>query len=161
MLDGLLDVEALFDTVERSAFRLEPLPRTGPPVDARDLAQDLAQDLVLHLPWFDAVRRAVDAGRVVQRVRIVDRPPTPYQRFELSLAPFQAEAGEEVRFLSAPVARDLSLPPLDFWLLDDRRVVTLDDLGAQVISEPAVVLRMRRYRDVAWRHAVPFDRVAD
>lgn len=150
MLDGLLDVDALFETVERSAFRLEPLPRTGPPVDP-----------VLQLPWFEAVRRAVDAGRVVQRVRVVDRPPTPYQRFELSLAPFHAQAGEEVRFLSAPVARDLSLPPLDFWLLDERRVVTLDDAGAQVTDDPAVVQRMRGYRDVAWRHAVPFDRFAD
>jgi hypothetical protein len=157
MLDGLVDVDALFATVERSAFRLEPLPRTGPPVDARFLAQDL----VLHLPWFDPVRRAVDAGRVVQRVRVVDQPPTPYQRYELSLAPFHAEAGEELRFLSAPAARDLSLPPLDFWLLDDQRVVTLDDAGAQVITDPAVVQRMRRYRDVAWRHAVPFERFAD
>jgi hypothetical protein len=146
----MLDMDALFETVERSAFRLEPLPRTGPPVDP-----------VLHLPWFDAVRRAVDAGRVVQRVRVVDRPPTPYQRFELSLTPFHAQAGEEVRFLTAPVARDLSLPPVDFWLLDDRRVVTLDDAGAQVTADPAVVQRMRRYREVAWRHAVPFDRFAD
>jgi hypothetical protein len=153
----MLDVAALFETVERSAFRLEPVPPTGPPIDARDPADDL----VVQLPWFDAVRRAVDAGRVVQRVRVVDRPPTPYQRFELSLAPFHAEAGEEVRFLSAPVARDLSLPPLDFWLLDERRVVTLDDTGAQVTHDPAVVQRMRRYREVAWRHAVPFDRFAD
>jgi hypothetical protein len=153
----MLDLDALFDTVERSAFRLEPLPRTGQPLDA----QHLARNLGLHLPWFDAVRRAVDAGRVVRRVRIVDRPPTAYQRFELSLAPFHAEAGEEVRFLTAPAAGELSLPLLDFWLLDDRRVVTLDDAGAQVTADPAVVLRMRRYRDVAWRHAVPFDRFAD
>ncbi len=153
----MLDLDALFDTVERSAFRFEPLPRTGQPVDAQFLADGLA----LHLPWFDAVRRAVDAGREVRRVRVVDQPPTPYQRFELSLAPFHAEAGEEVRFLSAPAARDLSLPPLDFWLLDDRRAVTLDDAGPQVTADPAVVLRMRRYRDLAWRHAVPFDRFAD
>jgi len=154
----MLDVAALFATVERSAFRLEPLPRTGPPVEAGNLAQDL----VLDLPWFDAVRRAVDTGRVVRRVRVLDRPATPYQRFELSLAPYHAQAGEEVRFLAAPVAEELGLPPFDFWLLDDHRVVvTLDDLGAQVISDPAVVRRMRRYRDVAWEHAVPFDRFAD
>src|SRR5690348_3819806 len=66
----MLDVDALFDTVERSAFRLEPLPRTGQPIDARYLADGLA----MHVPWFDAVRRAVGAGRAVRRVRVVDRP---------------------------------------------------------------------------------------
>jgi hypothetical protein len=39
--------------------------------------------------------------------------------------------------------------------------VTLDDAGPQVTADPAVVQRMRRFRDVAWRHAVPFDRFAD
>ena len=150
----MLDLDALFDTVERSAFRLEPVARTGRPVDATDLATDL----VWHLPWFDAIRRAVDAGRLVQRVRVVDRPPTPYQRFELSLAPFHEQAGEELRILATAVARDLSLPPVDFWLLDDRRVVTMDDAGAQVTADPPVVRRMRRYRDLAWSRAVPYGR---
>jgi len=149
----MLDLDALFDTVEQSAFRLEPVARTGRPVDASDLAWGL--------PWFEAIRRAVDAGRTVQRVRVMDRPPTPYQRFELSLAPFHEQAGEELRILAASAARDLSLPPVDFWLLDDRRVVTLDDAGAQVTTDPPVVRRMRRYRDLAWRHGVPFARFLD
>jgi hypothetical protein len=149
----MLDLDALFDTVEQSAFRLEPVARTGRPVDASDLAWGL--------PWFEAIRRAVDAGRTVQRVRVMDQPPTPYQRFELSLAPFHEQAGEELRILATSAARDLSLPPVDFWLLDDRRVVTLDDAGAQVTTDPLVVRRMRRYRDLAWRHGVPFARFLD
>jgi hypothetical protein len=150
----MLDLDALFDTVARSAFRLETLPLTGQPVDAQDLAW--------HLPWFGPIRRAVDGGRVVQRVRVIDRPPTPYQRFELSLAPFHEDAGEDLRILGAPAARELGLPPLNFWLLDDQRVVSLeigDDGtfgGSQVTADRAVLNRMRRLRDLAWRHATPY-----
>jgi hypothetical protein len=153
----MLDLDALFDTVEQSAFRLEPIPRTGRPGQATDLALDLGW----HLPWFDAIRRAVDAGRVVQRVRVMDQPPTRYQRFELSLGPFHEQAGEDLRILAASTAHRLDLPPVDFWLLDNRRVVTLDDAGAQVTTAAAVVRRMRGYRELAWQHAVPFARFLD
>ncbi len=150
----MLDLDAVLDTVERSAFRLETLPLAGQPIDAQDLAW--------HLPWFDAVRRAVDAGRVIQRVRVVDQPPTPYQRFELSLVPFHVDAGEDLRILGTPDARALGIPPMNFWLLDDARVVALEigndgTLGDSLLTaDPAVLHRMRRLRDLAWRHAGPY-----
>ena len=39
--------------------------------------------------------------------------------------------------------------------------VSREDNLRDVLAAAAEVQRMRRYRDVAWQHAVPFDRFAD
>lgn len=159
------DLDALFDTFERTAFRLECLGRDAGPAEASAFASFLSgrpHDVAWHQPWLDAIRRAVDAGRLVQRVRVVDQPPTAREYFELTLGPYHLAAGEDLRVLSAPVARTVGIPTLDFWLLDDARVVTLDFdadgalLGSETTTAPAVLRHLRRARDRALEHALPY-----
>jgi hypothetical protein len=148
-----MDLDALLDTVRRSAFRLERVERGEDQADEPTLAW--------HQPWLEAIQRAVAAGRVVRRVRVVDEPPTPFQSLELSLDRYRVAAGEEVRVLPLALARSLEIPPIDFWLLDDERAVsmTFDKAGILVGSEwltgPAEVRRLRTLRDLAWTHAHP------
>jgi hypothetical protein len=159
------DLDALFGTFERTAFRLECLGRDAGPDEASAFASFLSgrpHDLAWHQPWLDAIRRAVDAGRLVQRVRVVDEPPTPYEHFELALGRFHLAAGEDLRVLPAPTARALGIPPIDFWLLDDARVVSMDFdadgafLGSEVTNDPGVLRHLRRVRDRALEHALPY-----
>jgi len=163
----VLDLDALFETFERTAFRLETHGGDAGPGAAGSFASFLSGrpfDLAWHQPWLEATRRVVDSGRTIQRVRVTDDPPTPRQYFELVLTPFHVAAGEDV--LVAPA--QLGLPALDFWLFDDEWAVTLDFdpagalVGSEVTAEPAAIAELRRVRDRACRAAVPYaDYVAD
>jgi hypothetical protein len=153
----VLDLDALFASVERSAFRFEILGR-GP--------HDPTVNLPWHQPELDVIRRVVDAGRTVHRVQVVDEPPTAAQRFERSLTAYHERAGEVVRVLGRPRAVALALPLVDFWLLDDVRVVTLefDELGlpgrTEVSRDPSVAREHRRRWRLAWEagaHVGPSD----
>src|SRR5215470_1382241 len=122
------DFNDIFSSFERSAFRLETLPHYAVPIEAEAFAAFLAgqpYDLSWHQPWLDTMRAAIEAGRTVQRVRVMDRPPTPYQRFELAVTPHNLAIGEDIRILDAAVAATLALPPFDFWLFDEQRAVVM------------------------------------
>ena len=59
-------------------------------------------------------------------------------------------------------AEGLDLPGHDFWLIDSSTVGVLrfadDDvlLGAEIFTDPALVVRYCYWRDVAWHYAIPF-----
>jgi hypothetical protein len=96
----------------------------------------------------------------VQRIRILDTPPTPYQAWEIWVAGFAAQAGEDVRYLTRDHAQDLGVPTdHDWWLLDDSRLVHLlfDDhdrpLGGEVLTDPQIVQDHRAWWDLAAQHA--------
>lgn len=77
------DFNDIFTTFERSAFRLETLPHYAVPIEADAFAVFLAgqpYDLSWHRPWLDTMRGVIEAGRTVQRVRVMDDPPTPERR---------------------------------------------------------------------------------
>jgi hypothetical protein len=100
--------------------------------------------------------RAVAAGRHVQRVLVMDNPPTSYQYFELALAPHSVAAGEDLRLLDAQAARVLTLPAIDFWLLDDERAISGP---AEVVDDWAILEHLRRARDRALGARAPLRRV--
>jgi hypothetical protein len=66
-------------------------------------------------PWPPLVRAATEAGKKIQRVRVVTAPLSDYQRYELVLYPHSASCGEDIRILDDP-SFDFKD---DFWLLDD------------------------------------------
>jgi len=116
------EFDALFDGFQSTAFRWESLP-------AYDVGGAEAERLaawregsprpvqsVRTSPWLARIAATTTAGKRWARVRVVDEPPTDYQRFQLAHAYPEAQAvGDEVRLIRrADVDEDWS----DFWLFD-------------------------------------------
>ncbi|HEY2764204.1 MAG TPA: hypothetical protein VGJ13_09370 [Pseudonocardiaceae bacterium] len=159
----------LFHTFLHSARRLETRDHYRDPEEDQALARYLAgnpedPDYVASRDyWLDGtIRAAVDAGRRFARVRVVPELLTPYLRFGLYHCAFNVDAGEDIRYLTRDRANALDLPSHDFWLFDDERLAllwfTADDrlLGAQIVTEPALVGQHVRWLDLAETHATPY-----
>lgn len=119
--------------------------------------------------WAAMIRRNTDAGLRYARVRVVDEPPTGYQRWMMSLAPWFAAAGEQIDHLSRPVLQTLPPAPFgaaDWWLLDDAVVATqpFDDAGrrlpGELIDDPEAIAAARLWRHVVTSLALPAPRQA-
>ena len=151
----------LFSTFERSAFRLETRQqylvdeeaelvhaflegRPSPPSAAMD-------------QWLSLIRTNTNAGKRMYRVHILEQPLTGYVRWELSTYPANAAAGEQIFIADRARLKDLRE---DFWLFDDRDLVTLrydEDghwLGVDLRPESDLD-RYRVMRDLALAEAVP------
>jgi hypothetical protein len=128
------EVDALFDGVERSAFRLETHQVYRSQWEDRALeaiAAGTDPDMSYLDTWIHEVLGGRAAGRTYQRVHIVEGPPlTPYMDFEIRWAyPLTTAAGEVVRIIPAPKGR--GFPVWDFWFLDEEKVLKMvyDDEG--------------------------------
>lgn len=163
----LLRGQAFADFVlgyEHTAFRLETRERYNEPEEAEQVRRFLAgePDYAWNEEWAAMMRRRTALGQRMMRVRIVSEPRSDYTRFGLDLARVNVAAGEDIRYLPREQAKDLDLPGHDFWLVDSSRVGILrfgyDDvlLGAEVFTDPAVVVKHCYWCDVAWHYAVPF-----
>lgn len=151
----------LFRSFDHTAFRLEPRDRYNSPGEHEPLRRFLAgekDDLSWNQPWLDLMAEHAANGRIVRRVRVVTVPLTDYSRFGLWCARFANEAGEEIRYL--PRDQAAGLPDFDYWLFDSNRVAQLhfdeDDklLGAEIITDPAVVVELSAAREDAWHRSI-------
>src|SRR5688572_15085767 len=112
----------LFETFERSAFRLETrqiynIPEEmemvqhflrGEPYDDEEYSRD----------WLDLIKTNIAAGKTMQRAKLVRRPFTDYTRWLMTMGvPENIEAGEDYRIVDT-TDRKLDLPDLDYWLFD-------------------------------------------
>lgn len=148
---------------EHTAFRLETRERYNEAEEAEQVRRFLAgePDYAWNEEWAAMMRRRTALGQRMMRVRIVSEPHSDYTRFGLDLARVNAAAGEDIRYLPREQAKNLDLPGCDFWLIDSSRVGILrfaeDDvlLGAEILTDPAVVVRHCHWRDMAWHYAVP------
>jgi hypothetical protein len=163
----LISGQAFADFVlgyEHTAFRLELRQRYNEPEENEYLQRFLAgePDYSWNDEWAAMMRRRTADGQRMERVRIVSAPHGDYTRFMLDLARVNVEAGEDIRYLPRDKATSLDLPDHDFWLIDSTRLGILrfgdDDvlLGAEVFTDPAVVVRHCYFRDVARHYATPF-----
>jgi hypothetical protein len=94
--------------------------------------------------WVTTVRRLRAEGKTFARVRMLTDPLTDYLRWMLEVTPTNIAAGEDIRWISEAGARAAGAPGYDFYLLDDRLLVTLrfDEhgvSGAEVTDDPAIV----------------------
>jgi len=110
--------------------------------------------------WLAMVRSWRADGKTFERVRMLTDPPSDYQRWMLSLTHLNVDAGDDIRWLGEADARRLGAPSEDFYLLDDERVVLMrfgegGVAGAEVTDAPARVEAARRWRTLAWQHAIP------
>lgn len=112
--------------------------------------------------WLRNVRAATDAGKRIERVRIVTLPATEYTRFGIWAAYDTTGAGEDIRYMARDVAQTLDLPNHDYWLFDSRKLARMhfDDADDRLLSIEIVeddheqIVQHNYWRDVAWHHAV-------
>ena len=163
----MTDLMACFDAFERSAVRIETLPAYDVPAEAESL-RAFARGLPLPersartSPWLARIAQTTAAGKTWSRTRVVGRPLTPYERFQLGYGyPPSAAAGEVIRIADRSAHPELAALSGDFWLFDGAfaALMTYDQggayLGSEVTSDPGVIARCRQQAALAARCAVP------
>ncbi|MFJ7245427.1 DUF6879 family protein [Kitasatospora sp. NPDC098652] len=152
----------LFETFERTAFRLETLPLYDVDDEREEFADFLAgKGLASESsdnPW---VRSMTDLGKRVTRVHVLRSPLSDYLRYELASYPGNIAAGESIGIIDTARQVVVGLPDHDFWLFDDARVYRMHytDAGQFVGAELLPDGRLneyQRYREIALANAVPF-----
>lgn len=108
--------------------------------------------------WLDRCWRHCSAGGEIQRVRLLDDPPTSYQQWGISITSWHEQAGDHIRYLSCHVADHLKIPITNWWLFDDAYVVAMSYGGGEVpgkilINDPEVIAKHLTWRDLAVAHA--------
>lgn len=113
--------------------------------------------------WLSMVENAASVGRSFSRVRVVSLPLSDYNRWGYAVARHNIAAGEDIRYLVRERADAAGLPNHDYWLFDSRKLLRMhfaeDDrfLTAEVVEDPAEIVRHNYWRDAAWHHAVRRD----
>jgi len=153
----------LFTGFEHTAYRLETLQQYDVSYEKEPFAAFLAGHPMPADPskdeWAGMITDAVAAGKVLQRVHVVEEPLTDYLRYEIgwSYGPNVA-AGEDIRIL--PAVHWLA-PPRDYWLFDSRDLWVMEYaeggefLYAEKVSDPAEIVRHCYWRDAALHLAIP------
>lgn len=156
----------LFRNVEHTAYRLEVRTSYGIPEEDepyRRFLEGADPGLGWFEPWLELMREETGKGKRVERVRVIDEPPSDYLRFELWGTPYNLAAGEDIRYLARAQAAALQLPAYDYWLFDSRTVARLQFgdhdrfQGVLLSDDPADVLRHVQWQGAAWHHAITFD----
>ena len=118
-------------------------------------------------PWFERVRQYAAEGRHISRVRVLDKPPTEYQRWLLWASPWHTEAGEDIRYLPRSRAETAGLPlNHDWWLLDDARLIIMlftedgEVESKTLVTDNRTIATYRTWRDLAVAHSTPAAQVA-
>lgn len=118
--------------------------------------------------WHLNVREKTGSGVRFERVRVMDEPLTPYNRFMIYTNRQNDASGEDIRYLARSGANELDLPDHDFWVFDSTQIVlmrfTADDrwLPPDLIIDPQLVARHEAWIDLAMAHATPWkDYVAE
>jgi|ADGO01.1.fsa_nt_gi hypothetical protein len=159
----------IFSTATSSAFRLEVRRAYGVTEEDEPFRRFLAGEdpgIDWFRPWLDLVRETTGRGVRVERVRVIDEPPSDYLRFEIAMTPENLAAGEDIRYLTRREAHDLGLPPVDYWLVDAKRLYVLhfseDDrfLGLEEVKDQGLINEYGMHRIRAWTRTTPFTRGA-
>jgi hypothetical protein len=106
--------------------------------------------------WLERVREWTRRGKVISRVILLDDQPCPYQQWRIWGATWHVTAGEGILFLPCSKAGELGIPVGNWWLFDDKRVVTMKVAAAGEVSGYTLTTEVSDYcawRDLAVRHA--------
>ena len=166
----MTDLMACFDLFDVSAVRIETLPAYDVPAEA-EVLRAFARGLPLPersartSPWLARIERTTAAGKTWSRVRVVGRPLTAYERFQLGYGyPPSAAAGEVIRIADRTEHPELAALGGDFWLFDGDTAAPFAALmtyepggayvGSEVTGDPGVIARCRQQAALAARCAV-------
>ncbi|MPZ83104.1 MAG: hypothetical protein GEV28_23010 [Actinophytocola sp.] len=154
----------LINSFQRQALHLEMRDSYGTAAELLHLAKWEAgepDDTDWLQPWFDRVRAATEAGKVIRRARIVSEPVSDYQKWVLKDSHLFVEAGEDIRWIPRSRVSTVALPGNDFWLFDDQVVIFLifagsgSIVGRQKVTDPTIVELCRHAFDAAWELSIP------
>jgi hypothetical protein len=156
---------AVLETARFSLFRLELQPQYNVGEGAEKVNRFLAGNPVIpgadpaFRPWLDRVAAWRDAGVRIERVRVMEDPPTDYQRWLRWVGAWNIEAGETLRYMTRDEAQACGLLPAaaaaDWWLIDSARVYQTtynpDFSIKQTVldDDPHVVVQACMWRDLA------------
>jgi hypothetical protein len=157
----------LFRGIQRSARRLENRGRYDVSYETPEREAFLAGERpperpIRHSEWDRNVRDKTTAGARFERVRIMDEPLTPYNRFMIWSNAQNSRNGEDIRYLTRDRANELNLPDHDFWVFDSAALVlmrfTADDrsIGHDLITDPETIARHQAWIDLAATNATPW-----
>lgn len=155
----MTELQELFDTIRVSSWRWERQPYYA--VDLPEVERwrrGEPSDPNRKEPWLDFIRDLTGGGVPFERVRMLQEPPTEYQRWIIQQTAPNIAAGEDIRWISASDVPE-GAPDYDFYLIDDERVgiMRFDTdmllIGVDVVDDPAIVSEHRRWRDTVWPHA--------
>lgn len=154
-------------TFEHSAWRFEQQPSY-----AVGYERQIIDDFLAGRPsppdtdlkqWFMQVKQQTAEGKTIGRVRVVDDPPTDYQRWLRWLDAWNIEAGETIDYLSRSQAFKVKLipdvGPADWWLFDDQLLMLMHfnskgvRTSVELVDDEPELRRARRFRDLAIRAA--------
>ena len=164
------DLGRCFEVFKVSAFRLETLRAYAVPADDQRL-QAFRRGLprpersVRTSSWLRLIAETTAAGKSWRRVRVLGRPRSEYECYQLIGYRESAEAGEVTRIADRSAHPELATLTRDFWLFDlgtakpFAALLSYDPagqyLGAEVTTEPAVIVACTTARNLAQRHSVP------
>jgi hypothetical protein len=161
---------ACFEVFTASAFRLETLSSYAVPAEdeglrAFRLGLPRPERSVRTSPWLRRIAETTAAGKSWRRVRVLGRPLSEYECYQLIGYQESAAAGEVIRIADQSACPSLAALARDFWLFDAgtagafAAVMNYDHagayLGAAVTTEPAVIMACITARNLAQQHSVP------
>ncbi|MEY9965338.1 hypothetical protein ABIA33_003380 [Streptacidiphilus sp. MAP12-16] len=162
LISGPAITEFFRDGFQHTAWRWETRRAYGVAAETEALLAFLRGEDVSDpgRPWLALIRQLTEQRKTVGRVRLVDDPPTDYQRFLLADVTDSVEAGEDIRYLQRSEAQRHGLPERDFWLFDSRTIGIFHfdgdrSLGMALSDDPAEVLKGCQIRDAALHFAIP------
>jgi len=164
------DFNRLFRYFSKTAFRLEVQPVYTVNDEQESLEEFLAgeprpvTEFPFYAAWLHQIRIATLEGRSVERVRVLEEPPTDYQRWEMWSGQYNIAAGEIIRYMTRSRAQSAGLPLADDWWLFDRRHLAImrfgqhgEPMGGEIISDVGVVEQHCSWWDLAVRSSDPAD----
>lgn len=106
-------------------------------------------------PWTEMVAAKTATGSRMERVRMHDDPPTPYQKWLRWASASNIAAGEIQRYVSRADAVDAGLADAgDWWLIDDELLIVfhfegIERVAVEVVDDAGRVTEARGW----WRIA--------
>jgi hypothetical protein len=113
--------------------------------------------------WVKAVREAANRGVEFRRLRIVSEPLSDYIRWEHAITVVNVAAGEQVRWLPRASCVDLTIVPVDFWVVDGTSVLfghfsgDGESTGHEMRTEPDIARITTGTFEAAWARATPHE----
>ena len=165
--------DELLRSFERTAFRLEAQPEYAVGFEREEFERFLAgsprspSEIGWWRPWLDQVARLTSEGKKVHRIRVLTEPPTDYQRWMMWAAPWYAEAGEQISYMTRSRAVRIGLPlDHDWWLFDDRVVIEMrfteagDLASRRLVTTSPMIKFYRGWQDLAVQNATTAEKFA-
>lgn len=154
----------LFRTFDRTAFHLELKDSYRVPEEAGPFELFMtgkSDDFSWHERWLKLVSDATQAGKIINRVRVVTVPHSDYARWGLTVARLNIEAGEDIRWLPRHLSDGIEFPVDDYWLFDCNRVIFTvfeEDgrfVGGMEAFDSGTIEKCRRVQEQVWARAIP------